>query len=67
VARLNYLGFGAGPLVDEWTAAASIAAARFQVYDGLDPTGTLDDADLERLQDATGPAPQRPINRIMPF
>jgi hypothetical protein len=66
-ARLNHLGFGAGPLVDEWSTITTAAATRFQVYDGLEPNGILDDLGLERLEDATGRTPQQPINRIAPF
>ena len=48
-ARLNHLGLGAGPVDGVWTPLTLRAVARWQVLNGLEPTGELDDVALDRL------------------
>jgi hypothetical protein len=65
-ARLNHIGLGAGPLTDEWTNATTAAVQRFQVLEGTEPTGALDDRTLGRLTRATGSAPKT-LRKRLPY
>lgn len=49
-ARLNYLGYGAGPVNGEWNEATRRAFVRWQVMRGLTPTGELEDEAIEDLR-----------------
>ena len=48
-ARLNYLGFGAGPITGEWDEQTRRAFAQFQVANALSPSGELDPESIECL------------------
>ena len=56
-ARLNYLGYGAGPVSGDWTPELQRAFTRWQVASGLEPTGEVDADAVERLSFQTPDAP----------
>jgi peptidoglycan hydrolase-like protein with peptidoglycan-binding domain len=49
-ARLNFFGYGAGPVTGEWSPLTRRALARWQIRAGLEPTGELDDDTVDRLK-----------------
>ena len=57
-ARLNYLGLAAGPVNDEWNDLTRNAYARFQVLNGLPPTGEWDFDSSDRLAVSTPECPE---------
>jgi len=52
-ARLNHLGYAAGPLTNEWSPTSRRALARWQVHEHVEPTGELDADTIEMLDWAT--------------
>jgi hypothetical protein len=55
-ARLNFFGYGAGPVTSEWSPLTRRALERWQIHMGLEPTGELDDDTVDQLKLDT-PAP----------
>jgi hypothetical protein len=56
-ARLNFFGYGAGPVTGEWSPLTRRALERWQIHMGLEPTGELDDDTVDQLKlDTPSPA-----------
>jgi len=48
-ARLNYLGYAAGPITGAWSEVTRRALARWQLHQGIDPTGETDADTIDKL------------------
>jgi len=48
-ARLNSLGYGAGPVNGEWSDLTRRAFVRWQIHEAFTPTGELDERSIEEL------------------
>ncbi|HEX7704058.1 MAG TPA: peptidoglycan-binding domain-containing protein, partial [Kofleriaceae bacterium] len=48
-ARLNFIDLGAGPIDGEWSELTRRAFVRWQVLNGFEPTGELDDDSISRI------------------
>lgn len=53
-ARLNNLGFDCGPVDGRWGPKTETALSAFQIAEGLDPTGELDQVSCTRLLERHG-------------
>ena len=57
-ARLNYLDLGAGPVDGQWTDLTRRAFVRWQVLNGIEPSGELDYESSDRIGLNTPDAPE---------
>ena len=57
-ARLNFLGFPAGPVDGEWTERTQHAFSSWQARNGFEPNGELGDDEVEHLRLTTPEAPE---------
>ena len=58
-ARLNYFGRGCGPVTGEWNEMTQRALMRWQIENGIEPTGELDEDTIFELEHWAPSAPER--------
>lgn len=57
-ARLNYFDLGAGPVTGTWSEPTRRAFVRWQVLNGLEPNGVLDEDSIDHLAHMAPSAPE---------